>query len=129
MDYPDDRRYSGDHEWLKLEQGVCRVGITVFAQEELGDVVFVELPQVGDSFELGAEIGTIESVKAVAELFIPISGEVVDINEKVLDAPELVNEDPHGEGWLVRIRPRDAAEIENMMVASDYQQLIVAGGT
>ena len=124
--YPEDRSYSKEHEWLKSEGEQYILGITEFAQEELGDVVFVELPEVGQRFEAHAEIGTIESVKAVAELYTPVAGEIVAINEKVVDAPELLNEDPHGEGWLVRLRPA-AEDQATLMSAADYQELIAAG--
>lgn len=123
--YSDDRYYSQEHEWIEpTEEGEYVLGITLFAQEELGDVVFVELPEVGSHYEAESELGTIESVKAVAELFAPVSGQVTAINEEVLDRPELLNEDPHGDGWLVRILPDDASAHEEMMTADAYREFI-----
>ena len=120
--YPEDRRYSEEHEWLQVEGDVHVLGITQFAQEELGDVVFVELPEVGTAVEAGGEIGSIESVKAVAELFSPVDGEIVEINDEIDDAPELVNEDPHGKGWLVKIRVADASAVDELMDATAYSE-------
>lgn len=125
--YPEDYRYSKDHEWVRVEGDLCVVGITHYAQDELGEVVFVETPEVGQSFAAHDEIGTIESVKAVAEVYLPIAGEIVEANAKLADAPELVNEDPHGEGWLVKIRPTSKAEIEQLMDAAAYQAFLDTG--
>lgn len=123
--YSDDRYYSQEHEWIEpTEDGEYVLGITFFAQEELGDVVFVELPEIGSHCDVEAEIGTIESVKAVAELFAPVAGEITAINDEVIDRPELLNEDPHGDGWLVRIRPDDPAAHEEMMTVDAYRELI-----
>lgn len=120
--YPEDRRYSEEHEWLQVEGDLHVLGITQFAQEELGDVVFVELPETGTTVEAGGEIGSIESVKAVAELFSPVDGEIVEINDEIEDSPELVNEDPHGKGWLVKIRVADAAAVDELMDAAAYTE-------
>ena len=125
--YPDDRRYSREHEWVMVDGDACLIGITDFAQEELGDVVFVELPEVGTSVAQNDEVGTVESVKAAAELYSPIGGTVVAVNGKVSDTPELLNEDPHGDGWLVRLEPSDRSQIEGLMSAAEYQELIGAG--
>jgi glycine cleavage system H protein len=127
--YPQDRVYSVEHEWLRRDGDgdECVLGITQFAQEELGDVVFVELPEVGASFSAGAEIGTIESVKAVAELYTPVACEIVAVNETVADNPELINEDPHGKGWLVRVRLADAGALASLMDASAYEEHVRAG--
>jgi glycine cleavage system H protein len=122
--YPDDRVYSREHEWMLREDGDWVLGITEYAQSELGDVVFVELPEVGDRFEAHAEIGTVESVKAVSEIYTPIAGEVVEVNDKVADSPQLLNEDPHGDGWLVRLRPDDAAEPTDLMNAEEYRDYV-----
>ena len=123
--YSDDRYYSQEHEWVEpTEEGEYVVGITFFAQEELGDVVFVELPDVGTQFDAEGEIGTIESVKAVAELFAPVAGEIVAVNEEVIERPELLNEDPHGDGWLVRMRPEDPKAHEDMMDVDAYREFI-----
>jgi glycine cleavage system H protein len=123
--YPTDLLYSNDHEWIRVEGDECVLGITEFAQDELGEIVFVELPQVGDTFEPGDEIGTVESVKAVAEIMTPVGGEVVEVNEALADAPEAVNSDAHGEGWMVRLRidPEDDA-LGSLMDAATYEQFI-----
>ncbi|HVS15340.1 MAG TPA: glycine cleavage system protein GcvH [Thermoanaerobaculia bacterium] len=127
--YPDDRVYSKEHEWVRREGSgdECVLGITLFAQEELGDVVFVELPEAGARFAAGAELGTIESVKAVAELYTPVACEVLAVNETVVDTPELLNEDPHDKGWLVRIRVDDPSSIDGLMSAADYERLLATG--
>ncbi len=126
--YPDELLYSNDHEWVRRDGDRCRVGITQFAQDELGDVVFVELPEVGSSFEANDEIGTIESVKAVAEVYSPVGGEVVAVNEALIDRPELVNEDPYGKGWLVELRSEDEAALGVLMDAAAYRELLDSGG-
>lgn len=119
---PEDNRYARSHEYIHLESGdVGIVGITDYAQKELGDVVFVDLPQVGTQFELGDEFGSIESVKAVSELFAPVSGEVLEVNEALADKPDLVNTDPYGDGWMIRIKLSDPTEIEELMTAEDYE--------
>lgn len=120
--YPDDYLYSREHEWIRLEEDCAVLGITEFAQSELGDVVFVELPEPGDVFDADDEIGTIESVKAVAEIYTPVSGEVVEINEELSGRPEIVNQDPHERGWLVRLRLSKPDETTSLMNARDYQQ-------
>jgi len=119
--YPQEYRYSKDHEWVKVEEDACLLGITDFAQQELGEVVFVELPEIGQSFSAHDEIGTIESVKAVAEVYTPVAGEVIAVNQALVDSPELVNDDPHGKGWLIRIRPSRREEIEHLMDAAQYE--------
>ena len=123
MEYPDTYRYSEEHEWVRVEAEEAVLGITDFAQNELGDVVFVELPEIGDSFEADEEIGTIESVKAVAEIYTPVSGEVVGYNSAIEDSPDLVNKDPHGDGWLVRIRMSQPDQIGGLMSAAEYLAL------
>ena len=126
--YPSDLLYSEEHEWLRrLEAGRCRVGITSFAQDELGEVVFVELPEVGQTFEVGAEIGTIESVKAVAEIYTPVAGEVVAVNESLEEEPEKVNADVYGEGWLVELRYSDEADLDALMDAAAYEASVAGG--
>jgi glycine cleavage system H protein len=102
--YPDDRLYSKSHEWIRVEGDTATIGITDHAQHELGDVVFVELPDVGEIYDEGQEFGTIESVKAVSEIFLPIAGEIVEVNKGLVDEPNAVNEDPHGDGWLVKVK-------------------------
>ncbi len=117
---PENLRYTDDHEWAKKEGDEITIGISDYAQDQLGDVVFVELPEVGDSFSKGDEFGSVESVKAVSELFIPISGEVTAINEDLADGPEQVNKDPYEKGWMVRIKPSDASEFETLMDSRTY---------
>ena len=121
---PEDSRYAKSHEYIHVEGETGTVGITEYAQKELGDVVFVELPQVGTQLEQGDELGSIESVKAVSELFSPASGEVVEVNEALADKPELVNTDPYGDGWMVRIKLTDVSEVEELMNAEDYEDYI-----
>ena len=125
--YPEDLKYSKDHEWVRVEGDECVVGITDFAQGELGEVVYVELPEIGESYEAGDEIGTIESVKAVAEVYAPLSGEVVAVNEALADAPEQVNEDPHGDGWLIRVKASSIEELGELMDASAYREFVDNG--
>jgi glycine cleavage system H protein len=115
------------HEWVRVQDDVCAIGITEFAQQELGEVVFVELPEVGQVFDSGDEVGTIESVKAVAEVYTPLAGEVVEINEAVVDDPELINEDPHGEGWLIKVRFSSAADLKQLMNAEQYEEYVKSG--
>src|SRR5260370_34520294 len=122
---PEDNRYAKSHEYVHVEGDIGTVGITDYAQKELGDVVFVELPQVGTQLEQGDELGSIESVKAVSELFAPVSGEVVEVNEALTDKPELVNTDPYGDGWMVRIRLSDPTEMDELMMnAEEYEEYI-----
>jgi glycine cleavage system H protein len=119
---PDDLLYTKEHEWVRLSEDIGMVGITDHAQQELGDIVYVELPKVGDKFDAGQAFGSVESVKAVSELFLPLSGEVVEINEDVGNAPETINADPYGKGWLVRIRLRDSAETADLMSNEEYDE-------
>ena len=121
---PEDNRYAKSHEYVHVESDVGTVGITDYAQKELGDVVFVELPQVGTQLEQGDELGSIESVKAVSELFAPISGEVVEVNEALTEKPELVNTDPYGDGWMVRIKLATPEEVGELMDAEEYEEYI-----
>jgi glycine cleavage system H protein len=120
--YPSDYLYTEEHEWLRVEGEHVDLGITQFAQNSLGEVVYVELPEVGDTFDAGDEIGTIESVKAVAEVYTPVAGEVVEINEDVLEDPELINDDPHKDGWLVKLRFSSAGELDSLMDAEKYAE-------
>ena len=122
--YPDDRQYSKEHEWIKMDGDRGTVGITDYAQKQLGDVVYVEIPDVGAKFAANDVFGTIESVKAVSELFSPVGGEVVEINQSVVDSPELVNKDPHGDSWLMIIKVDDATELGKLLTASQYQELV-----
>jgi glycine cleavage system H protein len=124
LDIPDNLRYAEDHEWALSGEETVKVGINDYAQDQLGDIVFVELPQTGDSFKKGEEFGTVESVKAVAELYMPIGGEVVGVNGALEDAPELLNKSPYGEGWLVEIRPDDPGELEALMDKNAYMEML-----
>ena len=124
--YPADYRYTKDHEWIKVEGSAGTIGITDYAQSELGDVVFAELPKVGVTMKAGESFGTIESVKAVSEIFTPVSGEITEINSKLVDTPEIINKDPHGSAWLVKIRLSDPKEVSALMDAAAYETYIAA---
>lgn len=121
---PEDSRYAKSHEYVHPEGEIGTIGITEYAQKELGDVVFVELPQVGTQLEFGDELGSIESVKAVSELFSPVSGEVIEVNEALADKPELVNTDPYGDGWMIKIRMTAQDELDDLMTPEDYEDYI-----
>jgi len=124
MANPEDNRYTKSHEYVHLEGNIGTIGITEYAQKELGDVVFVELPQVGSELEAADELGSIESVKAVSELFTPVSGEIVEVNEALNDNPALVNTDPWGDGWMVRIKLSDPTEVDELMTAEEYDEYL-----
>ena len=124
MDIPEDLQYTEEHEWVLVEDDVATLGITDFAQGELGDVVFVEMPQVGDLVQQMEPFGTIEAVKTVADLFAPISGEVVEVNTLLEDSPHLINENPYGEGWIIKIKFSDQLEIEGLLSADDYSNQV-----
>jgi len=121
---PEDLRYLETHEWARQEDGRVRVGISDFAQDELGDVVFVELPGVGDDLSAGDAFGVVESIKAVSDVYAPVSGTVTDRNEELFDAPELVNEDPYGDGWMIELDPSDPDELDDLMDAGAYADQI-----
>lgn len=121
MEIPGNLNYTKDHEWALIEGNLVTVGVTEHAVHELGDVVFIELPEVGEQVDQEAVFGTLESVKAVAELFAPVSGEVVEVNEDLVDTPEAVNEDPYGDAWMIKIETNDAGELDDLMSAEDYQ--------
>lgn len=123
MSTPKDLRYSEEHEWVKVEDGKARIGITHFAQSELGDIVFVELPQVGDDIKTNEPFGSVESVKTVSELYAPISGKVVEVNSELEDSPEFVNESPYENAWMVVIEPADVTEIDSLMTAEQYEKM------
>ncbi|MBI3977305.1 MAG: glycine cleavage system protein GcvH [Chloroflexi bacterium] len=125
---PEDLRYSKEHEWVRVEDTVGTIGITAYAQDQLGDVVFVNLPEVGSSVQQFAKFGEIESVKAVSDLFSPVSGEVVERNEALFDRPELVNQEPYGQGWLVKVRMTNPADLDDLLTGSQYDELIGAAG-
>jgi len=120
LKFPEDVRYTDDHEWARQEGDIIRVGISDYAQDQLGDIVFAELPEVGDSFDKGAEFGTLESVKAVSELYLPLGGEIISVNEAIADAPELVNTDPYGDGWMVTVKPSNAGDLDALMDKGAY---------
>ena len=124
MQAPDDLLYSTEHEWILKENDVATLGITDHAQKELGDVVFAELPEVGATFNANDAFGSVESVKAVSEVYMPVSGEVVETNESLLDAPEKINDDPYGEGWIIRIRLTNPAELEALMSSQEYAKYV-----
>jgi glycine cleavage system H protein len=125
---PADLRYTKEHEWAKLEGDKARIGITAFAQEQLGDVVFVELPKVGAKVSAMKTFGVVESVKAVSDLYAPLSGEVVEINAELPKKPELVNADPYGQGWMIVVKLANAKEWESLMPAADYDKLVAEAG-
>lgn len=124
MSIPTNLRYSKEHEWVLQEDGTVRIGITEFAQSELGDIVFVELPSVGDELTIDQPFGSVESVKTVSELYAPLSGEVVEVNEELEDSPELVNESPYEKAWMVVVKPSDAAQLEALLTAEQYEEVI-----
>ncbi len=122
--YPTDRRYSKEHEWIAVEGEAARLGITDFAQQELGDIVFVELPEVGRKVVAGDTLGTVESVKAVSEIYAPVGGVVVERNDALAERPELINSDPHGAGWYCKLRLEQPAEIDGLLDAAAYARII-----
>ncbi|MFJ8070284.1 glycine cleavage system protein GcvH [Peribacillus sp. NPDC096447] len=124
MTTPKELRYTKEHEWVKTEDGKVRIGITAFAQSELGDIVFVELPEIGDELKANEPFGSVESVKTVSELYAPISGKVVEVNEDLSDNPEYVNESPYEKAWMVVLEPSNGSDIENLMSAEEYESLI-----
>lgn len=126
MNIPAQLKYTKDHEWVRLEGDVAYIGITDFAQGELGDIVYVEIETVGDTVEKEDVFGTVEAVKTVSDLFMPVSGEVMEVNPKLDANPELVNKDPYGEGWMVKIKPSNAADVSGLMSADEYGKLVGA---
>ncbi|MGM0499858.1 MAG: glycine cleavage system protein GcvH [Bacillota bacterium] len=124
MSVKEDLYYSEDHEWIREEEDFLVIGVTDFAQEELGDIVFVELPEVDEEFDKDDSFGVLESVKAVSDTFIPVSGRVIEVNEDLLDNPELINDDPYGEGWLIKIDPADDTELDELLSAEEYADFI-----
>ncbi|MFT9598786.1 MULTISPECIES: glycine cleavage system protein GcvH [Mesobacillus] len=124
MSIPNELRYSKEHEWVKVEGEKVRIGITDFAQSELGDIVFVELPEVGDEISLDQPFGSVESVKTVSELYAPVSGKVVEINEELNDSPEFVNESPYEKAWMITVELSDNSEVEKLMTAEQYEDMI-----
>ncbi|BDG60240.1 glycine cleavage system protein GcvH [Caldinitratiruptor microaerophilus] len=128
LHYPADLRYTKEHEWIRVEGNVGTVGITAFAQDQLGDVVFVEVPAVGAEVVQGKQFGTVESVKTVSDLFSPVSGKVVEVNKALEDHPELVNQDPYGQGWMIKVELKDPAELDALMDSAAYQAFLKEAG-
>jgi len=124
MQIPEDLKYTKDHEWARIEGEVATIGITDYAQSELGDIVYLELPEVGDQTTQGESFGTIEAVKAVSDLFAPLSGEVTEVNTALADQPEIINKDPYGEGWIIKIRLSNPSEVDELLNKSQYEELI-----
>lgn len=124
MNIPTELKYTKDHEWVKLDGDVATIGITDFAQGELGDIVFVEVETVGEEMEADEVFGTVEAVKTVSDLFLPMSGEITEFNVAIEDAPEVVNDDPYGEGWMIKVKVTDANQFESLLTAEQYKDLI-----
>ena len=126
MNIPSDLKYTKDHEWVKIDGDIATVGITDFAQSELGDIVYVEVETLDETLEKDAVFGTVEAVKTVSDLFLPLSGEIIEFNEALEDAPEKVNSDPYGDGWMVKIKISDASEVDELLSAADYKEVVGA---
>jgi len=124
MEFPDDLKYTKDHEWCRVQGGRAVVGITDHAQDQLGDIVYVELPDVGDQVKKGEAFGVVESTKAVSELFAPVSGKVVEVNDPLTDAPETINEDPYEEGWMIQVEMSSPAEANDLLAAAGYSKFV-----
>ena len=129
MELPEDLKYTREHEWVSIDGSVATIGITDHAQEQLGDVVFVELPSLGDRVEKAAAFGVVESTKAVSDVYAPLSGEVTEVNDDLLDNQELINEDPYGDGWMVKITLGDKADLEDLMTADEYRKFMEDSAT
>ncbi|MEG1684716.1 MAG: glycine cleavage system protein GcvH [Bacteroides sp.] len=124
MNFPEDLKYTSEHEWIRLENEVAYVGITDYAQEQLGDIVFVDIPTVGESLDKDEVFGTIEVVKTISDLFLPVAGEVLEVNAALEDQPELVNTDPYGKGWIIKLKPVETEDLENLLDAKAYKKVI-----
>ena len=124
MNTPDDLRYTQDHEWARLEDGKVRIGITDYAQDALGDVVYVQLPELGASVEAGAAFSEVESTKSVSDIYAPVAGSVVQVNDDLAESPQRINEDPYGDGWICLIEPSDPSQVDGLLTAEAYRQLI-----
>lgn len=124
MNFPADLKYSKEHEWVRIDGDKATVGITAFAQSELGDIVYVDIDSVGESFEANAIFGSVEAVKTVSDLYLPLSGEILEVNDKLQDAPDLVNSDPYGDGWMVKILATDLSELDSLMDATAYEAMV-----
>ena len=126
MNFPDNLKYTKEHEWLRVEGDFAYVGITDFAQRELGDIVYVEVETLNEDLEKNSVFGTVEAVKTVSDLFIPVSGTVVELNSEIEKSPEIVNQDPYGKGWIIKMKIKDKAEIDSLLSQADYRQLVEA---
>ena len=124
MNIPSELKYTKDHEWVKIEEGVATIGITSFAQGELGDIVYVDVDTLDETLDIEEVFGSVEAVKTVSDLFMPLSGEVIEFNEALEDEPELVNSDPYGDGWMIKVKLSDDSQIANLLSAEAYQELI-----
>lgn len=124
MNFPEELKYTEEHEWVLVEDGVATIGVSDFAQEQLGDIVFVELPEVGDTLEVGDSFGVVESVKAVSDVYAPVSGEVVEVNEALPDEPEALNNSPYDAGWMIKIKLSDSTVLEGLMDVAAYQEFV-----
>lgn len=124
MNIPSDLKYTKDHEWIRIDGDIATVGITDFAQGELGDIVYVEVETIDETLDKDEVFGTVEAVKTVSDLFLPLSGEIIELNELLEDEPEKVNTDPYGDGWMIKVKLNDTSEIESLMSAADYKELI-----
>jgi len=126
MEIPQGLKYSKEHEWVATEDSVATIGVTDYAQDQLGEIVYIELPSVGDKVSKDDPFGVIESVKAVSDIFAPVSGTVTEVNQELAESPEMINEDPYGDGWLIKIRISDGAELDDLMDNDEYQEIIAA---
>lgn len=124
MNFPNNVKYTNEHEWIRLEGDIAFVGITDYAQEQLGDIVFVDVPTEGETLEQNAVFGSIEVVKTVSDLFLPVAGEVLEVNSALEDNPELVNQDPYGEGWIIKLKPADLSQMDSLLDAEGYKNII-----
>jgi glycine cleavage system H protein len=124
LNLPEELRYAETHEWVRLEGDKVRVGITDYAQDHLGDLTFVELPQVGDAFQKGSQCGSLESTKAVSEIFMPVSGEILAVNDALAESPGLINSDPYGDGWIVEMKPERLEDIQTLLSAAAYREML-----
>ena len=121
MNFPEDLKYTTEHEWVRVDGDIATVGITDFAQEQLGDIVFVELPEEEESIEKGDTFGVVESTKSVSDLYVPLTGTVIESNDPLLDSPEVINEDPYGEGWMIRVQMSNPGEVDSLLTAAEYE--------
>lgn len=126
MNFPENIKYTKEHEWIRVEGDIAYVGITDYAQDQLGDIVFIDIPSIGETLEAGDTFGTIEVVKTISDIFMPVGGEVLEQNEELADHPELVNQDPYGKGWLIKIKPDPEANYGELLSAEDYKKLVNA---